>query len=160
MGFLGRLFWARRRSRAQRDLVRFTDGLNKSDPSEVGLVVAQATDVRQQILEAWGVDLAYPAAAGLIIPGLGGRLLESIYELQRKGDMSSLARAAAFMVWLHSVRALNDIKLRPLGREMWAALSRGFPEVEDAAWRYFSLTGTVLDTTDFDRVADGLGPTT
>ena len=58
------------------------------------------------------------------------RLIRLISEFHKKGQLSD---ATGCMVWLHSVRALQNPELRGLGRQMWAELLRGFGEVDDIA---------------------------
>lgn len=45
--------------------------------------------------------------------------------------------AVWLMVWLGSVRSLYMPELRPVGKAMWAELSRGIPYL-DEAWEHFS----------------------
>ena len=49
------------------------------------------------------------------------------------------------MVWLHTMRAAARLELRPLGRDMWRELARGFPYVEESVEEWSMLTDDTLD---------------
>ena len=68
--------------------------------------------------------------------------------------------AVGAVIWLHSAPAMQQVELRPAGRAMWAQLTRGFPYVEEAAFRYLVATGARLSIDGFDNIPLGLGAQT
>ncbi|MGD9740028.1 MAG: hypothetical protein AB7O56_07515 [Bauldia sp.] len=158
MGLLSRLLGKPQGIPGESDIVNFTTRLRNIDASEVGFIVAVATDVRHHLRAELQVDLLHPAASIFIRPDLGGLLFAQIKELQRAGTMMSLSAASGFMVWIHTVRSFTNIDLRPRGRELWVALARGFPHAEMAAIQHFRLAAMELNIDNFDQIPDGLGP--
>lgn len=50
--------------------------------------------------------------------------------------INELQEAASIMVWVHSVRGMTMPKIRPLVREMWVELKKGFPYANEAILVY------------------------
>ena len=103
------------------------------DDRDLGVIVAVATVIRINF-ETHGVvaaglfqDEALPSVEALGIYQMKiNRIVRQFNKMRRPSD------AAGAMVWSYSLRCLNVPELRPLGREMWAQLSRGLPHVEEA----------------------------
>lgn len=135
----------------------FVHKLSVVDSSELGLPVALATAYRHLVRRNVGIDLLFPATALISEPTICTRLNREIQELQRQRQFAGLA---AGMIWLHSLRAMQSLELRPHGRELWRQLSRGFPHVLNSADDHALLTGVLLEIEDYDQIPDGLGPQT
>ena len=156
MGFLERRFrnWGMRL--AERDLRDFLGRLRSMDASEIGFVVACATDVRKE-LQAAGHDVLDPINCGALHPEIFTELGGTIRTFQKRGQLQD---AAALMVWAHTLRAgsVGGPRIRALGREMWKELARGFPYVEMAATNYQAISGVILDIDGADQFPIGLTP--
>lgn len=142
-------------SKQSEEIGAFVKRLSVIDGGELGMVVALATDRRHAFRDAYGIDLSYPSLAlGMdrnIAITLGGLIRDS--QKQKNYPM-----AAAFMVWIHTIRACTAIDLRGAGRGMWRQLERGFPYAVDARWNYFDVTGDLLNIEGFDQFPEGLTP--
>lgn len=116
-----------------REVDRFVRGLRAMDAQDMGAMVAIATAIRVNF-ETHGVipegvfeDGHLPSVETL------GVLQMKINKVSRQFKKLGLpSDSAGAMVWSYSLRCLNVPELRPLGREMWAEMKRGFPHVKDA----------------------------
>lgn len=139
----------------RREIASFVTNMRAMDGAEIGLVAACANHQRLLILEAKGWDLRYPALLAdhpANVPLVIGNVIR---DLQRQGKQPL---AAGMMVWLHTVRSMQWLELRQLGRDMWGELARGFPYVEESANSFFELTGYRFETDDACDFPDGLSP--
>lgn len=116
------------------DLQRFITSLHGASDDEIATILCVASVIRlnlakSQILPPTSLDIGRMdiSIEGSMVPL---RLIRLIAEFQKNGQLSD---ATGCMVWLHSVRALQNPELRGLGRQMWAELLRGFGEVDDIA---------------------------
>src|SRR5262245_26420894 len=107
----------------------FVDQLEAMDAREIELLATLASKVRRSVMEIHGFYLTNPAAVLDADPFFPLALVRMVKDAQRKG-LSSVA--AALMVWLHTLRAMQALELRPLGREVWAQLRRGNSRGQDA----------------------------
>ena len=149
---LGRLFdsWAGKKQ--AKELKSFVENLRAADGSELGMVVACATNWRHELRQD-GWDLLAPSLCLATDPMITFRLIKAIQKLQHD-DRPELA--VGLMVWVHTLRALTRLQLRSLGRDMWRELSRGFPHVDEAAVGAFAIMGTKFDTRNSDQFLSGL----
>lgn len=138
-----------------KEMTSFVESLKAMDGTEIGFVLANATHIRHG-LEAQGHVLLDPMCYTAINPGFTLTLSRTVIDLQKDKQFSD---AAAFMVWVHTLRAANTLSLRQQGRNMWAELSRGFPHVPHAASELSLLTGKQVVFKDFDSYPLGLTPT-
>jgi len=115
------------------DIERFILSLRGQSDEENGMLVAIAAIVRVNLRadnllpdEALGIGtpLAETAQAEVQL-----RMSQLVQQFQKHNQLSD---AAAAMVWLHSLRAFRYPEVRPLGRQMWGELGRGFPHIFDA----------------------------
>jgi len=118
---------------AARDVQALIDGLRKLPDRDVGVILAIATAVRVNM-----------ETHDVIPEGIFQRnSLPSVREMgvmQMRINRTAVdfaraklqADATGATIWSYSLRCLNVPGLRPLGREMWAELRRGFPHVEEA----------------------------
>lgn len=127
--------WLKRRGLAavtrvqEEEMVRWTKMLKGMSAEEIGFLIASATVLRFKLThsgylpaEALNLGLERDAFQMDLVPM---KLTRLVKDFQHNNE---LGEAAAAMVWLHSVRALNDGELRYSGRLMWEELTRGFPE--------------------------------
>lgn len=138
----------------EREISSFTAQLSQMDGDEIGLVVALATDTRNRLEDA-GFLLSDPIAAYTVDPETPSALKEMIRTLQAEGR---LQEAAALMVWLHTSRVGTRLELRPLARQMWGQLERGFPHVEEASMALMRVFSRSIRLDGYDEFPKGLSP--
>jgi hypothetical protein len=124
------------------------------DGSEIGLVVALATDFRNE-MEAAGCPLSDPIVYASLDPGFTFGLSKQVVRLQKAGCFQD---AAALMVWVHTMRAASRLELRQLGRELWTELARGFPHVVDGARIVKKFQSRSVDVRNADAFPKGFSP--
>lgn len=156
MGWIFNRFLAWGRKKQIQELTAFNSALRGMDGAEVGLVVALAADVRNALVESTGDNLLYPTMVTMRNPSYILTLTKGIKELQKAGHNP---RAAAVMVWAHTVRGITDVEVRHHARAMWDQLSRGFPHAHSAAIDYYMLTNEDLNIYLHDQYPEGLTPT-
>lgn len=137
------------------DITDFTRRLSAIDGSEIGLIVAVATDLRRGIQRRLGWDLLDPLALIAMHPTASYDLVKLTQEFQKNGQQHL---AAGMMVWVHTVRAAGEIDLRQCGRDLWRQLERGFRHAEASAEGYYDLTGAALDTSGCNLFPLGMTP--
>ena len=138
----------------EREISSFTAQLSQMDGDEIGLVVALATDTRNRLEDA-GFLLSDPIAAYTVDPETPSALNGMIKILQAEGR---LQEAAAVMVWLHTSRVGARIELRPLTRQMWGQLERGFPHAEEASMTLMRVFFRSIRLEGYDEFPKGLSP--
>ena len=120
-------------SAGAREVERFVRALEAMEDEDLGILVAVTAAVRANF-ETHGVlpeglfaDTALPSVEALGVHQMKiNKVARQFTRMGRKTD------SAAAMVLSYSLRCLNVPELRPLGRRMWAALSRGFTHAEEA----------------------------
>jgi hypothetical protein len=138
----------------EREMTDFIRRMEAMDSDEVALPLVAATVFRNGVLPE--INLLYPAAVLLADPTICLQLNRTIQELQSQKHFPA---AAGVMVWLHSMRAMEDLTLRNYGRQIWHELQRGFPFASDWAYRYVEVTGCDPDLVKgWNQIPDGLEP--
>ncbi|MCO7039597.1 hypothetical protein NAG83_24130 [Pseudomonas carnis] len=132
----------------------FTAQLSQMDSAEIGVVVALATDTRNRLEDA-GYLLSDPIVAYTVDPEIPSTLNEMIRSLQAEGR---LQEAAAVMVWLHTSRVGARLELRPLARQKWEQLERGFPHAEGASMSLMRVFFRPIRIDGYDQFPKGLSP--
>jgi len=132
----------------------FLEMLKVADSNELGFVVALAADVRNDLFEQ-GFDLQNPIVAHELNPRLVINLLAEVKQMQ-KNNMQHLV--PGHVIWICSLRAANDLKLRAIARKIWGELERGFPHAESGAEEATFMFGVSLDTTNFNKFPTSLTP--
>ncbi|RWE67258.1 hypothetical protein [Mesorhizobium sp.] len=155
MGWLGNKVLGWSTNVQKRELAEFVARLRAMDGSELGMVVACATNHRHLVAKTRGWNLLEPALCEMQEPALALKIGQLIKDLQAKNRPEL---AVGFFVWLHSVRAANNPDLRQLGRDMWNELGRGFKHVEDSAEGFETVTGFEFNTAGYDAYPAGLTP--
>jgi hypothetical protein len=136
------------------EISSFTAQLSQMDSAEIGVVVALTTDTRNRLEDA-GFLLSDPIVAYTINPETPSSLSGMIKTLQAEGR---LQEAAAVMVWLHTSRVGARLELRPLARQMWGQLERGFPHAEDASMSLMRVFFRPIRIDGYDQFPKGLSP--
>ncbi|WP_139239977.1 hypothetical protein [Azotobacter vinelandii] len=154
MSLIGRLAYRFHLRTKKKQIQEFIDGLSAMDGHEIGFVVACATNTRH-ILESEGLRLMDPIVDVALFPDIPLRINNVIRELQKSGSNQD---AAGAMVWLHTARVGASHELRPLAREMWRQLSRGFPHVDAAALEIMKLTFRPVNVSGYETFPAGLTP--
>lgn len=116
---------------AEKEILRYIKLLKKMNTDEIAMLVAVSTIVRlnmedQRLFPSANFPDLFKKSIDLELQKTLNKLAKSLKKSKKKMD------AAAVMVWLHSVRALNMPEVRDLGIEMWALLQSGFPRVPNA----------------------------
>jgi hypothetical protein len=146
---------ARSRPVHERDLNKTITLIRGMDPAEIGLVLAVAADARNGKTTLNDALLDLYALEGQIGAMWSFVMSRRIQEFQRQNHYLD---AAAWTIWLHTVRAAEDRQLRYLAKQMWSELERGFPYVEDCAREYEAAgkgTLMIVRGTEFPK---GLNP--
>lgn len=136
------------------EISSFTAQLSQMDSAEIGVVVALTADTRNRLEDA-GFLLSDPIVAYTINPETPSALSGMIKTLQAEGR---LQEAAAVMVWLHTSRVGARLELRPLARQMWGQLERGFPHAEDASMSLMRVFFRPIRIDGYDQFPKGLSP--
>lgn len=136
------------------EISSFTAQLSQMDSAEIGVVVALTTDTRNRLEDA-GFLLSDPIVAYTINPETPSSLSGMIKTLQAEGR---LQEAAAVMVWLHTSRVGARLELRPLARQMWGQLERGFPHAEDASMSLMRVFFRPIRIDGYVQFPKGLSP--
>ena len=137
-----------------KDSKKFLAGLEAMDSDEIGLVVALAAHFKNKYLER-GIDLSHPIQMHIENPLFVVELINDVKALQKR-NMEILAPGD--LVWIASLRAANDLKLRAIARKVWGQLERGFPYAEAASNYMLEQMGFELNILNFDKFPDGLTP--
>lgn len=94
-------------------------------------------------------------AAVMQDPNLPKEMADSIRSLQKKGRAVDVP---GLIVWLHSVRAFVNPRVRLHVRRMWRELSRGFDHARVAAMQFQETTGQRFNLEGYDLIPKGLEP--
>lgn len=137
-----------------KDAKSFLQNLKVMDGSELGLVVALATHYRNDWLDK-GTDVSRPIQLQATDPMFVTAIISEIKKLQNN-NMQHLV--PGLMVWVHSLRAGNDLKLRGVVRQIWGELERGFAHVVNAREDALSFIPIPLDIVGYEEFPDGLTP--
>ncbi|MBT3358190.1 MAG: hypothetical protein HN403_01010 [Rhodospirillales bacterium] len=118
---------------AEKEVRRFIEGLRRTADRDMGVIVGIAAVIRIN-MEIHGViperifqTDTLPSANDLGVMQM--RINEAARQFTK---MRQAADATGAMIWSYSLRCLNVAELRPLGRELWGELKRGFPHAEEA----------------------------
>lgn len=129
--------------------------LHDADDEEVGLAVASSVNFRNQHLATTGHDLFDPFTTLLQDESLPDRMDEAVAKLQ---SQDRNYEAVPYLIWLYTLRATQNGKLRGLGRKLWGELKRGIDFADQKAQSIEIITGASLDLTDLGRFPEGLAP--
>jgi hypothetical protein len=137
----------------------FVRNLSAMDGTDLGMIVAIATDTRHTITlkyDTW--DLLSPDITCLRHPNIALELGSLIKGCQKTNNLTA---ATSLMVWLFTVRGAIALECLQSARNMWGELERGFPHVESCARNVaegIGVTPKILDIRDYDRFPDGQTP--
>jgi len=137
------------------ELASFVGNLKTMDAAELGYALAIATHFRHG-MEADGHEVMDPIVYTAKNPGFALYLSRMIASAQKAGRTQE---AAGLMIWLHTMRAGIRLELRPLGREMWQELERGFPFVHKAVLEGLPISANQPNVSGANEFPAGLNPT-
>lgn len=118
---------------AAKEVQRFIDGLRNTADRDMGVIVGIAAVIRIN-METHGL-LPERIFQSDTLPSsheLGVMQMQINKTAGQFMKMRQAADATGAMIWSYSLRCLNLPELRPLGREMWRELKRGFSHAEEA----------------------------
>lgn len=139
----------------RREIKSWLRNLRSLNSDDLGMIVTIATHVRHKIELKYHVDLLDPIVTYARDPDIELVVHQMIKAFQSSGMPES---AAGAMVWLHTLRCGAALELRPLGRELWRELRRGFPFIEQSAAGLELLSDQQIIITDATRIPFGLEP--
>ena len=134
----------------QEELSSFLLKLKDMDSDALGMLalyVAMAHEGLERNAKGFGfptsIPLAEPHAFFMACPDCCAMLNQHIQFVQKEGIE---AIAAGLFPWLHTLRAVDNPELRPMAREMWGEIARGFPYALDWVSRLpFDIPSAVHD---------------
>lgn len=139
-----------------KELESFMEVLTSADADEIAFTLCCAMDLRNEILDKSDHDLMDPAVIGQQDPLVLISLSQTAVNLQKKGDLGKIS-AAAYMVWIHTLRAMETPRIRNRAREMWRELSLGFKYKKEGAQTFEDICGFSPNLTDWGILPNGLG---
>ena len=137
-----------------KEATSFLNVIKVMDGDELGLLVAMVADIKNQFLKN-NIHLDDPFTLHAVNPTLVVDMVNQVKKLQNSNQQ---VLASGFMVWIFSLRAGNDFKLRDLARKIWAELERGFPFVDQAMNDAELWLPNDLNISGYDQFPDGLTP--
>jgi len=134
--------------------------LTAMDHNELAAVLVGAVDFRNQILAEpeFGVDLLFPLARSeRMRTTMAAELSESIRNLQGMGSDAALFDCASRMIWLHTLRATFEPRLRNRVRDMWAELAKGRTRIAMGEDAFLAATGRAAEIRGIELTPHGFG---
>ena len=123
----------RARSSSLKEVQEFVDGLRAMSDQDMGVIVAVVTVIRVNMENEGFLQKNLFGDTELPDTNTLGRYQMDLNKLARDFNrMGQPTDAIAAMVISYSLRCLNILELRDLGRELWRQLARGFPDAEHA----------------------------
>jgi|SRR5579872_2368577 len=119
----------------RQNLERFVVSLRNQPTSDIATLLTVAADIRLSLRSAGQLPdevLNAPAANAYEEEAVRRCLARLVQSLHARHDYID---AAGAMVWLHTLRALNNSELQELGAQMWEQLMRGMPQAVEALAR-------------------------
>lgn len=141
----------------QRELDEFLENLRGMDKLEIAGPLCLAIDYRNAVLADSGLDLLEPHLAMAAKPSLQWTVNRDIKAAQKGGENGRVL-AAGLMMWLHTLRAVRNPRLRAKAREMWGELGRAFDSISDGAILVETVTGFSPNLSGCGRFPDGFDP--
>jgi hypothetical protein len=135
----------------RKQIETFLAVLRSMSDSEMAELIVFVTHARHS-LEQDGHNVLDPLTLNISKPQLLSELVKLIQQFKSKGNEIA---AVALTVWTFSMSASLRGELRPLGREMWRELARGFACVENAKQAVQKRAGLTVDVSDAKRIPVG-----
>jgi len=127
------------------DMNGFIKILKGLDDEDIGATLVGATWVRHN-LQAEGQIPPHILTSGPVVDTLAcnvsGMKIGRAAKNHQGKDTQFLA--GWLMVWLHSIRALGALEVRPLGQELWLELGRGMGHLEQGYEKANEIVGMHL----------------
>jgi hypothetical protein len=143
--------WASKKQKSEAE--DFLRRIRTADGSDLGLSVASVLHVAEMYRQGENWDLFEPASVIASDFNAVRTLSSTAQQMQKEGN---LIAAGALMVWVHSLRGIENFEVRPQAREIWKHLSRGFPYAHDGAEMIYNATGIQCSLDRLGRVPSGL----
>lgn len=124
------------------------------DSDELGMPVVNVYNTAHVLQKGQGWDLFEPALVLAQDPFCISKLSNMARTLQRENPSS----AVGLIVWTHSLRGIENFKVRDKARELWKHLRRGFPFAEEAMFQIARVTGSLANIDRLGEVPRGLSP--
>jgi hypothetical protein len=159
VGFLNAYFQRRAFERIHREMIEYNQMLSAMDADAIALVLIDVHLLRFKIDKKLDTKLMIPyfcieQRSDIV------RTLFDISAIFHKSGQKNLS--VANIVWVHTMRAAQDIALLPFGREMWVELIRGAPHTMKAIELMYPVADPELvfdlQCVDYERVPSGMEP--
>lgn len=123
--------------RAEKEIKNFLGILSEIPEEDRGVIVVVATAMRLRLEEERILppNVFFESINGPTIEQLNAAIELSTWAEQSQA-LNAMQEAAGIMVWAHSVRGMTMPEIRPLVREMWVELKKGFPFANEAISAY------------------------
>lgn len=131
-------------------LTDFIEVVKSCEIGEISLALIVASDASKRFFDKQGIDLYLPFSPSHIENNV-------IEDLIKISNFNNIVKAK-FIIWIFTLIAASDIKLRGLGKELWSELSVGFDEINK---HYDLMTGVFEEPFLIDSVYNiptGFGP--
>ena len=148
MRWLFNFFDRRVTAQNRNELEGFISMLSSMTDAEMAELVAFATHLRHGFEQA-GNNVLDPFTLWIKKPQALPEIIRLIQDFQSKNNH---AAAGALMVWGHSIRAVSQSGLLPLGQQMWLQLSRGFGGVAAAKDNLQKRSGLEINVSDATQI--------
>lgn len=143
--------WASKKQKSEAE--DFLRRIRTADGSDLGMSVAMTLHVADMYRRNSNWDLFDPAQ-------VVARDFDSIRQLsstaQQMQKEQNLLVASALIIWVHSLRGIENFEIRPQAREIWKHLKRGFPYARDGAEMIYEMNGFVCVLDRLGEVPIGL----
>lgn len=117
----------------RKEVQKFVDGLRQLNDNDMAVVIAVSTVIRINMEKEGFLPKNLFSDSKLPPPNELGRYQMDLNKLARQfNKMGQPTDALGTMLISFSLRCLNVVEFRPLGREIWVEVARGFPKAEKA----------------------------
>ncbi len=130
----------------------YVEALAQMEDDELASLVVIATHTRHTLLKHNNWDLLYPKSVIEASPTAIFAISKLVKDFQN--DKQFICASGA-MVWVHTLRCVEEDALWYLGRAIWRHLSRGFPYVPEFV-RAQELIGAFPNVEGYNLVPHGL----
>lgn len=107
----------------RKEILEFLEVLEAMDPKELAPLAISAAHFRNSLEKILLKNMDHIDFEVMNDPLLPSAISQTIQRMQKKGLLSE---AAGGMIWLHTARACEEVRLRPSARKMWQTLEKGF----------------------------------
>lgn len=144
--------WTTNRQLAE--VEEFLARMRSADAAELGMPVALVYNTAYVIEKQEGWDLFEPALVLAQDPFCIGKISRMAVAMQKENPAS----AVGLIVWAHSLRGIENFRVRSKAREVWKHLVRGFPFAKEAMFHIARVSGRVVNIDRLGDIPSGLSP--